>query len=76
MKTAIHSLDRILRGDATSLSALRSGTLDIPVGKLSLLLAVLAAIYGCCMGWYGLFNHEGKPAFDQMFASMAKVPAL
>jgi len=68
-------LDRILRGDATRASELSRGTLDVPVGGLSLVLLILALTYGACMGSFALFK-EGGPSFWQLVASTVKVPAL
>jgi hypothetical protein len=75
MKTWFRSLDEILRGDATSIDALRSGRLDIPVGELTPLLLQLGAFYGFCMGWFSILNHD-DPQYIQILASMLKVPAL
>ncbi len=68
-------LDRILRGDATRLSELGRGTVDVPVGGLSLVLIVLGMFYGMCMGSFALFK-AGGPSGMQMLATTLKVPAL
>ncbi len=71
----VRELDSILRGEATRLPALREGKINIAVGGLSVLLVLLGAFYGFCMGWYALFNRDA-PEFQQALASTVKVPAL
>jgi hypothetical protein len=71
----IHALDRILRGDATRLSNLREGRIDIPAAGLTVVLIALGASYGFCMGWFALFDRP-DPEYLQVLASMVKVPAL
>lgn len=71
----VKDLDRILRGEATSPDSLRSGTITIPVGGLTLVLIVLGLGYGLCMGSFALFNHP-EPALEQLAATTIKVPAL
>ena len=68
-------LDRILRGDATRISAMSRGKIDIPVGGLSIILLVLGMIYGACMGSFALFK-QGGPTYMQLVASTLKVPLL
>jgi hypothetical protein len=68
-------LDRILRGEATGLSALRRRTVEFDVGGLSLVLVLLAMLYGACMGCFALLK-GGGPSYWQVLASMVKVPAL
>ena len=68
-------LDRILRGDATRLSSLGRGTIDVPVGGLTVVLIILGMFYGMCMGCFALFK-EGGPSYLQLVASTLKVPAL
>ena len=68
-------LDRILRGDATRISALSRGKIDIPVGGLSGVLIILGMAYGMCMGSFALFRSEG-PSYLQLLASTMKVPLL
>lgn len=68
-------LDRILRGDATRLSELRQGKVEIPVVGLSVVLVILAMIYGACMGSFALMAEKGPNAM-QVLASMLKIPAL
>jgi hypothetical protein len=75
MWRAFRELDRILRGEATRMSALRGGTIEVPAGGLAAVGAVLAMAYGVCMGCFGLFK-EGGPQASQAVASAVKVPAL
>src|SRR3954453_18771582 len=76
----IRSLDRVLKGEATKPAALRGGTLDLPVGGLTVVLILLGAVYGACMGafalverWHPETRHQG---FLQMGYSAVKVPML
>lgn len=76
-------IDRILRGDATRLSDLRSGAVDLPLGGLSLACIGLACTYGFFMGWYALFNRLDEHWTErlgngllQTFSSMIKLPLL
>ncbi len=68
-------LDRILRGEATRVSTLRDEKLDIPIFGLTLVILVLAVIYGACMGTFGIFSAD-EPRYHQLLASTLKVPAL
>ncbi len=72
----IRQLDRVLRGEATRATDLRSKTIDIPVAGLSVVIVVLGMIYGVCMGCYALFNRPIDQAILQLIASVLKVPAL
>lgn len=75
MKTWWKDLDRILRGEATRPSGLRRGTVEVRVGGLTVVLVVLAMVYGACMGCFAVFKGEG-PTYLQVVASVLKVPAL
>ncbi len=68
-------VDRILRGDATRLSALRRGSIEAPAGGLAAVIALLGLAYGACMGSYALLWPSG-PSVLQMLATTVKVPAL
>lgn len=71
----LHQLDRLLRGEATRLSALRRGTVEISPGSLTLAILALGLIYGACMGSYALFQPGGaSPA--QFITTIGKVPLL
>lgn len=75
MRKWVQAVDNILRGETTRVSRLREGPLDIPGGGLTVLIVLLGAFYGFCMGWLALFNRVW-PDNAQVFASMLKVPAL
>ena len=69
------NLDRILRGEATRPSMLSRGTIDVSVGGLTIVLVILAMIYGASMGTFALFRPDGATAL-QLIASAIKVPLL
>lgn len=75
MRQAVKELDRILRGDATRLSALRLGRIEIPLGSLSGVIFVLGALYGLCMGCFALFK-DGGASWPQFLTAAVKVPLL
>src|SRR5579871_5322013 len=68
------SLDRLLRGEATDLRSLERGDIDIPVPGMTVLVILLGVTYGACMGAFALMR--SPPAYEQVAASMAKVPLL
>ncbi len=71
----IRALDRILRGEATRLSALEQGKVDVPLFGLCVVIVALGVMYGAFMGTFALFRADG-PVYEQLLASMVKVPAL
>jgi hypothetical protein len=71
----IHSLDAILRGEATRPEAVRDGSFTVPVGGLTVLIMLLGATYGVCMACFAVFNRP-DPQYLQLLSSAAKVPAL
>ncbi|MCW3054772.1 MAG: hypothetical protein JWN14_3942 [Chthonomonadales bacterium] len=75
MLTWLQHLDRVIRGEAIRPSALRSGDIEQPVGGLAVIGIVLGALYGLCMGVFGLFQHS-HTAVLQMFSTIVKVPIL
>jgi hypothetical protein len=75
METWWKNLDRILRGEATRLSELRRGRIEVPAGGLAVAIIVLAMIYGACMGCFALFKTQG-PSYWQVIACVVKVPTL
>jgi hypothetical protein len=75
MTTWIRQLGTILRGEATRLSALRTGTIDIPASGLSVVIVLLAMFYGACMGSFAVFNRTGGE-WMQLLATTLKVPLL
>ncbi|MGQ0636417.1 MAG: hypothetical protein ACT4QC_17535 [Planctomycetaceae bacterium] len=68
-------LDRILRGEATSLPALRAGRIDVEFRGVSVVLLLLGLISGACVGSFAVFR-AGGPFLEQLVASTVKVPAL
>lgn len=71
----IHQLGSILRGEATRLSALRTGTINIPARGLSVVIILLGMLYGACMGSFAVFNDSGGE-WKQLVATTLKVPLL
>lgn len=76
MVSWVQQLDRLLRGDATRLSALRKGTIELPESGLTLVIFLLGLGYGACMGCFALLNRPTGMAVLQLMSSMAKVPCL
>jgi len=68
-------LDRILRGETTRLSALKTGTIDLSVSGLALVLIILGLLYGLCMGLFSVIASGGKN-YAQLAATTFKVPSL
>jgi len=83
MKTWVHQLDQLLRGEKTAPSQLRRTQLNINSWGVALIVGLLASSYGLCMGSFALARgfetgdsssiHAG---FMQASASMAKMPLL
>jgi hypothetical protein len=71
----LKELDSLLRGDLTRVSSLRMSGLEINPGRLSIIVIVLAMIYGVCMGTFAIFRSQGGDPL-QTLASMLKVPLL
>ncbi len=76
-------LDAILRGDSTRMSSLTEGKLEIPVAGVSTVIALLAVLYGLCMGSFNLLHPLDADAklqsydmYMQMIASGMKLPLL
>ncbi len=69
-------LDRLLRGEATTLAALTRGDIEIEAARLPPLLIGLGALYGVCMGCFALTNKDFSSALCQTLSSMGKVPIL
>ncbi len=78
----IKQLDQIMRGDATRISVLREGRIEMPVGGLSIVVILLGVIYGLCMGSFAVIRTASTPegvtnhAIQQMLASAVKLPLL
>jgi hypothetical protein len=75
MRRWLNELDRILRGEATRLDALREDSFKIPLRGLLVVILLLTAWYGACMGFFAGFREEG-PCFMQWLAGIVKVPAM
>lgn len=75
MRNHLRQMDRLLRGDATSASALRFGTMILPIDKIVVTALVLAALHGLFVATFTLAN--GSDALlERTLSSMLKVPAL
>jgi hypothetical protein len=78
----LKSLDRILRGEATRPDSVQDGDIDFQLFGLTIVIVVLAMIYGVCMGTFSLFKEVspevglGSDRYWQILASTVKVPAL
>lgn len=71
----IIALDELLRGETTRLDRLKTGGFRVPVLGLSILMLILGATYGVCMGVFALLRATG-PEWRQPMAAMVKVPLL
>ncbi|MEX0643004.1 MAG: hypothetical protein WD468_09910 [Pirellulales bacterium] len=75
-------LDRLLRGETTRPETLREGRFEVAASGLAIVIVLLGAIYGLCMGSYSLFKVvpetlvDPQPWYMQLVASAIKVPAL
>jgi hypothetical protein len=82
MRALFSHLDRLLRGDTTRPDLLREGRIDVPGGGMALMIVLLGALYGLCMGSYSLLKEvpaslqDPSPRSMQLLASAIKVPAL
>lgn len=68
----LHDVDEILRGEKTRPQLLSDRGLEVPLGRLLIVIVVLAMIYGLCMGSFPLIGGR----YMQVFASIVKTPAL
>lgn len=75
MWQSIGQLDRILRGEATKLPALRAGSLRQPAGDISFFLLLLAMFYGACLGIFAV-RRGGSDAGVACLATVLKMPLL
>jgi hypothetical protein len=82
MRDYLLHLDRLLRGDATRPDQLRDGRVELDARGIALVIALLGAIYGLCMGSYSLLKAVPQTVDDpygrylQVLATTVKVPAL
>ena len=76
----LFELDRIMRGDATRPTDIKDADINFPVVGVSVVIVLLAVIYGFCMGIFALVRGVENSAYTgallQTFASMCKVPLL
>ena len=63
----LRELDRILRGEATRLSAIRDGTIRIPIFGIGFLCILLGLFAGLCVGCFALLNRQ-PPVYIQLLA--------
>ena len=68
-------LDRILRGDALAAPAPGRAGVDVPLVPLVGVNIILAAMYGACMGFFGVFG-RAEPEARFILADVVKVPLL
>lgn len=71
----LKEVDRLLRGEATVLSALREGGLQTSSDRLQVAIVLLGMVYGLCMGTYALLRGDSASLL-QFISGMVKVPAL
>jgi hypothetical protein len=74
-------LDRLLRGETTRPQSLRDGQITVDAGGLAVMIVLLGAIYGLCMGSFSVLRDWDDPAesntrYLQLLATTIKVPAL
>ena len=74
--TAFKDLDRLLRGEATQLAALKRGHIEIDQNRLPWIIIAMGVLYGACMGCFALANSDFKISMLQTLSSMGKVPIL
>jgi hypothetical protein len=71
----LKQLDTLLRGERTTLDALRGGIIDVPMRVFVPCAIGLGCIYGFFMGWFAMSNPD-HAAWMQLIASTVKLPAL
>ncbi|MDF2440356.1 MAG: hypothetical protein JWN98_1340 [Abditibacteriota bacterium] len=69
-------LDRLLRGEATRLSARPQSVVELPENGLPMVILILGLLCGLCMCFFALINKPVGNALLKMQFSTAKVPAL
>src|SRR5881394_618379 len=70
----LKQLDTLLRGERTTLDALRGGIVDVPMRVFVPVAVGLGCIYGFFMGWFAMTARAGT--WMQLIASTVKLPAL
>jgi hypothetical protein len=81
MIQSLKHLDRLLRGEATHPDLLVDGTFRVHARELAILIVLLGAVYGLCMGSYSLLKEtptisDPSGSYLQVIATTIKVPAL
>ncbi len=82
MREWLLELDALLRGEATSEKELGDGLLEVSARGLSIVVLILAMLYGVCMGSFSLLKEVppelagGWHRVAQLLATTVKVPAL
>jgi hypothetical protein len=74
MISSFRHVDRLLRGEATTVEALRDG-IRVPASALVFMVIVLGMTYGACMGMFAVTG-GGNDSWLQIPASMVKLPLL
>lgn len=74
MLQTFRQLDRLLRGEATTIDALREGV-RVSASSLIGIIFLLGATYGACMGMFAVTG-SGSNSWMQIVASMVKLPML
>jgi hypothetical protein len=73
----LRQLDKLIRGDATQISVLKSGKVEFPTKEVLIAAVTLAMSYGVCMGLYAVLRTSGAlDGWMQMLASVVKLPLL
>lgn len=75
MWKGMHQLDRLLRGDVTHPTALRYGSVVVPVRQLSMVILLLGLLYGLCMASFAMVS-GADAILERLTATMLKVPTL
>ncbi len=82
-RDAFGQLDQILSGDATQISSLEKGEIELPIKNLIVVMVLLGVLYGICIGSFNLLHPLGEDAvitmgdaWKQLFASIIKFPLL
>lgn len=75
MKSWLHALDRILRGEMTKVGNLQQNLAEVPIAGMVVIVIVLGAVYGMGMGTFALAK-DGGPNLWQFIAAAAKIPKL
>jgi len=80
MLGALKQLDRLLRGEATRLTTLARGTIDVSATGLCGVVVVLGMLYGLCMASFAMIRTWGgelaRDGMLQVVATVVKVPVL